>query len=166
MTRIHDVTRALAALAATLVLLVAAGTSEARLLRAAQVVGPNQPMAAPAMSAPVGGQVVEMSPCGPAPCAPVCPQPCITYRHVGRPMGSCCQPPVQTMLSVKNPCSCNCCELAIPVCLPACCQGVPAVNCRHGLFACGVVTYDWCCGVRVVVRFQKSGGVIVTYHNA
>lgn len=105
----------------------------------------------------------------PPPVAPCCPTPCISYRHVGRPVACCGCPapaPVQTVLSVKNPCTCACCELAIPVCLPGCCTGEPTVTCRHGLFACGIVTYDWCCGVSVVVRFKHNGEVLVTYHHA
>jgi len=105
----------------------------------------------------------------PAPCAPVacCPTPCITYRHLFRPIACCgCPEPMKMVLSVKNPCSCNCCEVPIPVCLPGCCTGEPKVSCFHGLFACGCVQYDWCCGVSVVVKFKRTGEVIVTYHHA
>ncbi|HEY5312168.1 MAG TPA: hypothetical protein VIK18_06595, partial [Pirellulales bacterium] len=35
-----------------------------------------------------------------------CPQACITYRHCGRVCKSlCCQPSLETVLSVKSPCS-------------------------------------------------------------
>jgi hypothetical protein len=105
----------------------------------------------------------------PPPPAPCCPTPCITYRHLFRPICCCGCPapePIKTVLTVKNPCTCACCEVAIPVCLPGCCTGEPTVDCHHGLFACGVVKYDWCCGVSVVVKFKHNGEVIVTYHHA
>jgi hypothetical protein len=96
-----------------------------------------------------------------------CPTPCISYRHVGRPLKcctSCCEPPVQTVLTIKD--SCSCCPINIPVCLPGCCKDCPTESCRPGLGGRGVYTYDWCCGVRIVVRVQRDGGILVTYHNA
>ena len=92
-----------------------------------------------------------------------CPTPCVKYRHVGLHKVKCCgcEPPVSTALCVKNPCTC--CPVVVPVCLPACCCGEPKVSCRPTLLAQGEVTYDWCCGVRVTVRFQKCGDVLVTY---
>jgi len=105
--------------------------------------------------------------CAPVPPPVCCPTPCITYRHLFRPIACCgCPEPVKMVLSVKNPCSCNCCEVPVPVCLPGCCTGEPKVSCFHGLFACGCVQYDWCCGVSVVVKFKRSGELIVTYHHA
>ena len=47
--------------------------------------------------------------------------------------------------------------------LPACCEGCPAVDSRCGLLCRGAVTYDWCCGYRVVVRFDRCGDVTVVY---
>lgn len=97
-------------------------------------------------------------------CAPqpvCCPEPCITYRHRG-PMlcCGCCDPPVQTILKVKDPCTC--CEVEVPVCLPACCKGEPTVCCGVGFLGRDVVAYEWCCGFSVRVAFKHSGDLIVT----
>jgi hypothetical protein len=99
-------------------------------------------------------------PCCPQPC---CSQPCIRYidRTCHKPCCGDCKPPVQTVLKVVNPITC--CPVDVPVCLPACCEGCPAVDSRCGLLCRGVVTYDWCCGYRVVVRFDRCGDVTVVY---
>jgi hypothetical protein len=69
---------------------------------------------------------------------------------------------VKTVLKVVNPLTC--CAIDVPVCLPACCEGTPTVCSRCGLILCrSVVTYDWCCGYRVVVRFRPCGDVTVVY---
>ena len=46
-----------------------------------------------------------------------CPKPCITYRHRG-PKLCCgtCEPSVETVLKVKDPCTC--CDVDVAVCLP------------------------------------------------
>ncbi|HWA97230.1 MAG TPA: hypothetical protein VG713_02005 [Pirellulales bacterium] len=92
-----------------------------------------------------------------------CPASRVSYRHAGLFKVKCCScdPPIQSAVCVVDPCTC--CPVAIPVCLPPCCTDCPKVSSRHGLLANGVVTYDWCCGVSVTVRFQKSGGILVTY---
>jgi hypothetical protein len=99
--------------------------------------------------------------CVPAP--PCCPQPCIRYidRTCHKVCCGDCQPPVKTVLKVVNPVTC--CPVDVPVCLPACCDGCPAVDSRCGLLCGGVVVYDWCCGYRVVVRFDRCGDVTVVY---
>ncbi|MBI2825826.1 MAG: hypothetical protein HYX69_14160 [Planctomycetia bacterium] len=91
-----------------------------------------------------------------------CPQPCIRYVHRGCATVCCgCKPPVETVLKVVNPHTC--CAVDVPVCLPACCDGCPTVASRCGILCRGVVTYDWCCGYRVVVRFDRCGDVTVVY---
>jgi len=94
-----------------------------------------------------------------APAPPCCPAPCIIYRHLGPSVCCGCAAPVPTVLNVVDPCTC--CPLEIPVCLPACCTGTPVVCSRPGLFASSVVTYDWCCGFNVTIRFRRSGEVVV-----
>ena len=96
-----------------------------------------------------------------APEAACCPKPCITYRHRG-PKLCCgnCEPPVETILKVKDPCTC--CEVDVPVCLPACCTGEPKVCSGVGIFGRDVVEYQWCCGYSVKVAFKRSGDMIVT----
>jgi hypothetical protein len=94
-------------------------------------------------------------------CPPVCPTPCITYRHHGPSKSCCSQPPIETVLCVKDPCRCGC-EVMVPVCLPACClDEVPKVSSRCGLLGRGVVTYQYCCGFTVRVVFQRCGNVVV-----
>ena len=89
-----------------------------------------------------------------------CPQPCLTYRHRGHHRACCgCAPPVETVLTACDPCTC--CPVAIPVCVPACCQGEPSVSCHHGLLCASVVDFDWACGYRVTVRFKHNGQVVV-----
>lgn len=90
-----------------------------------------------------------------------CPKPCITYRHRGPKLCCGCEPSVQTVLAVKDPCTG--CEVEVPVCLPACCKGEPKVCCGVGLLGRDVVDYEWCCGFSVRVAFKKhSGDLIVT----
>ncbi|HWB13269.1 MAG TPA: hypothetical protein VG826_28850 [Pirellulales bacterium] len=96
----------------------------------------------------------------PAGCGVCCPQPCIIYRHRGHHRACCdCAPPIETILTATDPCTC--CPVAIPVCVPACCQCAPTVSCHNGLFGHGVVQYDWSCGYRVTVRFKHNGDVVV-----
>jgi hypothetical protein len=103
--------------------------------------------------------------CGPVSCCPT--NPCSTSRHKhchrhrhGR--GGCCEEPTyETVLDVTSPETG--CTVAVPVCLPACCQGCPCETSRCTLLGCGQVRYDYCCGVSVIVRFQKCGDIKVTY---
>jgi len=37
------------------------------------------------------------------------------------------------------------------------------VDSHCGLLCRGVVTYNWCCGYRVIVRFDRCGDVTVVY---
>ena len=89
------------------------------------------------------------APCATAP-AKCCPQPSISYRNgIGSACAYGCKPPVQTVLTVKDPCTC--CPVQVPVCIPACCTDEPTVGCRGTILGRGVVLYDWCCGFRVAV---------------
>lgn len=106
--------------------------------------------------------VLAAAPVGPCVC---CPPPCIRYRNaifdLKRVCCDPCKPPLASVLCVKNPCTC--CPVEVPVCLPSCCCGEPKVTCRKTLVGSGTVTFAWCCGVSVVVRFDKCGDVLVTY---
>lgn len=117
------------------------------------------PVAAPSCTAPVP------APCAPAPCV-CCPTPCIKYRHAVLDLGrlcrpKCCKPPIKAVLATKNPCTC--CPVDVPVCLPGCCCDEPVVDCKKTLLGEGLVTYSWCCGVSVSIRYKKCGEVLVTY---
>ena len=143
---------ALGLMAAALTLL---NTDEAcaRELRIAQataaIQGPDCAMPAPAC-APV---------CGPAACLPT-----ITYQHHGCRKVCCgCEPPIETALEVKDPCDCSCAGVIIPICLPACCTGVPEVTSRCGMFGRGVVRYDYCCGFSIKIVFRHTGDIVVHY---
>ena len=98
----------------------------------------------------------------------VCPSnPCIKYRHKHacrhkHGAGCCPEPTFETVLEATSPETCR--TVAIPVCLPACCEGCPCERSRCTLFGCGQVRFDYCCGISVVVRFQKCGDILVTYH--
>lgn len=94
-----------------------------------------------------------------------CEKPCIVYRHHGRCRKACCtcDPPIQTVLLVKNPADCRCCYVEVPVCIPACCTQPPCVDSRCGLFGRGIVDYEYCCGFRIRVIFRRCGDVVVHY---
>lgn len=96
-----------------------------------------------------------------APDAACCPEPCIHYRHCG-PKLCCgpCKPPKPIVLKVKHPCTC--CEIEVPVCLPACCEGEPTVCTGKGFLCRDIVEYEWCCGYSVRVAFKKCGDLVVT----
>jgi hypothetical protein len=98
--------------------------------------------------------------CG-APKPNCCPEPCIKYRHCG-PKLCCgpCEPGKSIVLKVKDPCTC--CEVDVPVCLPACCDGEPTVCAGKGFLCRDIVEYEWCCGFYVRVAFKKCGDLVVT----
>ena len=97
----------------------------------------------------------------------VCPtNPCIKYRHKHahrhkHAAGCCPEPTYETVLMPTSPETCA--TVAVPVCLPACCQGCPCETSRCTLLGCGQVRYDYACGCSVIVRFQKHGDILVTY---
>ena len=102
--------------------------------------------------------------CGAAPC--FAEQPCIKYHHKHahrhkKAAGCCPEPTYETVLTPTSPETC--CTVAVPVCLPACCQGCPCESSRCTLLGCGQVRYDYACGCSVIVRFQKSGDILVIY---
>jgi len=102
--------------------------------------------------------------CGAMSCCPT--NPCIKYHHKHahrhkHDRGCCPEPTYETVLTPTSPETC--CTVAVPVCLPACCQGCPCESSRCTLLGCGQVRYDYACGVSVVVRFQKCGDILVTY---
>jgi hypothetical protein len=63
------------------------------------------------------------------------------------------------VLQVVDPCCC--CYVEVPVCLPACCEAVPTVCSRHGLFGRRIVDYSWCCGYRIKIVFRRCGDLTV-----
>ncbi|MDX1964615.1 MAG: hypothetical protein SFX18_15800 [Pirellulales bacterium] len=91
--------------------------------------------------------------------------PCITYRERGV-RRSCLsdQPDFASTLLVCNPRTG--CTVCVPVCLPVCCLDEPCVDSRKGLFQRGIVTYEYACGLRIVVVFDRHGDLTVTYHYA
>jgi hypothetical protein len=125
-----------------------------------------EPLPPPNVLSPVPGT--------PAPAVPAPPEmpggnccPCIEYRHHGRPI-CCCDcnapPEIKTVLQVKNPATC--CVVPIPICLPGCCTGEPCVSSRCGILGRGIVRYDYCCGVKIIVTFRACGDIVVSYWHA
>ena len=102
--------------------------------------------------------------CGAETCCPT--NPCIKYRHKHahkhkHDCGCCEEPTYETVLSPTSPETG--CTVAVPVCLPTCCQGCACQSSRCTLFGCGQVRYDYACGCSVIVRFAKHGDIHVTY---
>ena len=102
--------------------------------------------------------------CGAETCCPT--NPCIKYRHKHAhkhkcAKGCCAEPTYETVLNPTSPETCQ--TVAVPVCLPACCQGCPCETSRCTLLGCGQVRYEYACGCSVIVRFQKQGDIMVTY---
>src|SRR5437764_15256113 len=69
----------------------------------------------------------------------------------------CCPPPPpqKVVLVVSHPCTC--CKYEILVCIPACCQGAPAVCFRDTCVGYAKNVSEWSNGYRVVVRFPPRG---------
>ena len=59
---------------------------------------------------------------------------------------------VELVMVTKNPV--DCCLYEIPLCVPACCEGQPAVREGRGIFGRGVVEYCWPCGFTAKVKFR------------
>lgn len=139
------------------------GAAEEQLPAGPTLAPMQSPMRAPVLAAPASAAVATMmtGDC----CQPCCPTPCIKYRNAifDCKVRCCdpCAPPTKAVLHVKNPCTC--CPVDVPVCLPSCCCGEPCVECKKGLLGSSTVSYKWCCGVTVNVRFDKCGDVLVTY---
>jgi len=101
----------------------------------------------------------------PACCAPpVCKEPCITYKTARCRKICCgCEAPQKIVVAVVDP---ACCKnvVDVPMCIPACCKGEPCVKGRCGLFGRSIVWYEWCCGFKARVVFDKCGDICVTYY--
>lgn len=100
---------------------------------------------------------------GPAPIVqPVrFPKYCISYRNhplLGPRTGSCGT--IKVALEVPDP---ACCKylVEVPVCIPACCTDVPKMHSRCGVLGRRIVVYDWCCGYKVRVVFNRCNDVVV-----
>jgi hypothetical protein len=107
--------------------------------------------------------VVLNSASGASVASPVCcPKRCISYKHHRPCKKVCCTcaPPIQTVLLVKDPCVCGC-FVEVPICLPVCCEGEPKVCCKNGLLGRSIVEYEWCCGYRVKIVFDRRGDLVV-----
>ena len=151
-------------------LLVAPAANAALFRRApAQILPPPEAVRADAQLhpalAPAQSNVLVLSPAAMPPAMPVSySKVAISYRHVGRPIASSCDPVATRVLCVTNPRTC--CQVQVPVCLPCCCDDSPKVHGRRTLIGDGVVHFDYCCGVTVSVRFDRCGDVLVTYRRA
>lgn len=115
---------------------------------------------------PVQGGIVQSPLIYGKPVGGCCPKPReIIYRdHTKCPCKHgkcCCPPPIQTVLSVSDPCNPCGCEVQIPVCLPGTCTDIPRVGTHKGLLGRGYVTYRWCSGAKVEVVFCVNGDIIV-----
>ncbi|HEX5472132.1 MAG TPA: hypothetical protein VFW73_09605 [Lacipirellulaceae bacterium] len=96
------------------------------------------------------------------PAARVHPAPPIDYdtHHRARRMYRSGQ--VEVVMVAQNPADGCCYE--IPLCVPACCTGAPAVSSGRGLLGRGVVEYCWSCGFKAKVKFRHIlGDVKVDY---
>lgn len=72
-------------------------------------------------------------------CPPPCPPP----------------PPITVILPVCHPCTG--CKLEVPVCIPACVQGVPCSRFERTIIGCGRTVFCWPCGYTVTIRYQRCG---------
>lgn len=63
-----------------------------------------------------------------------------------------CHGQVNLVMVTKNPA--DCCLYEIPLCVPACCEGQPAVREGRGIFGRGIVEYCWPCGFTAKVKFR------------
>jgi hypothetical protein len=87
----------------------------------------------------------------------------IAYRHWGRKVIKDCEPLMPQTLCVAHPCTD--CDVLVPVCLPACCLNCePKVHARKAVFSDSLVSFEWDKGIKIVVRFERNGKLIVTYH--
>jgi hypothetical protein len=68
---------------------------------------------------------------------------------------------VEMIMVTQNPA--DHCVYEIPLCIPACVTGTPAVSSYCGLFGRGVVRYCWPCGFEAIVKFRNIGDVRVDY---
>ncbi|MCA9247771.1 MAG: hypothetical protein KDA42_11660 [Planctomycetales bacterium] len=100
----------------------------------------------------------------PAPASGVCcPDYCVKHRHHrGKKICCGCCEPQRVCLEVADPLRCGCC-VQVPVCLPGCCEGAPCVTKHCGPLGRGYVTFQWCCGYRVVVAFHVHTPTVIVH---
>ncbi|HVT27283.1 MAG TPA: hypothetical protein VHE81_04630 [Lacipirellulaceae bacterium] len=111
------------------------------------------------LPAPAGAQT---APLAVQPAVHVHPAPPINYdtHHRARRMYRSGQ--VEVVMVAQDPA--NGCCYEIPLCIPACCTGAPAVSSGRGIFGRGVVEYCWSCGFKAKVKFRHVlGDVKVDY---
>lgn len=86
----------------------------------------------------------------------------ISYRHHCSLRKTCCCScaTIKTVLTVDDPCCCGN-SIAVPVCLPDCCDDCPRVVRDGGHLGRGVTTFVWCCGYKVKVVVDRCGDVVV-----
>ena len=70
----------------------------------------------------------------------------------------CCPPPPKQTIVLQVCHPCTGCKIDVPVCISACCQGVPCVHFERTLIGAGKTVFSWPCGCEVVVRYQSCGG--------
>ena len=117
-----------------------------------------QPEAAPPVLQPATSErgpaaQTETIPSPTSAAAVVHPAPPITH-HAGpraRRMLA-CNEQVELVMIAKNPVDCRLYE--IPLCVPACCEGQPAMREGRGIFGRGIVEYCWPCGFIAKVKFR------------
>lgn len=149
------------ALFAAVALAPSSGPSSQAQARLGRAAAPVRLVSVEHVSGPTGGCLS----CCPSSCPPVKVRAaCVTYRYRGCTDVCCnpCLPKIKQTLVFCHPATG--CYVAVPVCLPGCCQGCPKVAARRTLVGCGAVTYCWSCGYQVTIRFQRAGDVAVVYH--
>ena len=98
-----------------------------------------------------------------------CYDPCITYKARHQRHSVCCncgcQPQTKVTLTVADPATCDC-SVEVPICIPACCEGDPCVTSRCGALGRRIVWYEWKCGFKARVVFNKHNEITVTSFGA
>jgi len=83
------------------------------------------------------------------------------HHHCTLRKTSCCScGTIRQVLMVDDPCCCGK-TIAIPVCLPDCCDDQPKSSGHCGPLGRGVTTFHWCCGYKVKVVVDRCGDVTV-----
>jgi hypothetical protein len=84
-----------------------------------------------------------------------------THRSARRMLR--CQAAVPFNVIAEHPDPCACCAVEVPLCIPCCCTGAPAVTSDCGILGRGKVEYCWPCGFSATVVFRARGDVVVHY---
>lgn len=85
----------------------------------------------------------------------------ISYHHHCTLRKTCCScGTIRQVLTVEDP---GCCGkmIAIPVCLPECCDDCPKADDHCGPLGRGVTMFRWCCGYKVKVVVDRCGDITV-----